>query len=680
MTMQIKSIILYNSQGETRELNFQLGKVNILAGGSSTGKSAIIPIIEYCLGLSDFHIPGEAIRNTVACYAVVYRVNDTDVLIAKRPPTGSSSRESRVYYKENPELIPPSIHSLVPDTNDTEVILRLTRLLHAASGQRFEARRETQTTSLLNTHYYLFQKSTVIASDSILFHRQENKSEEIKQSLPYFLGIIREVDIALEQNIKETENELRKARGRYNDERRRQRDLLERGQSFLAEVHELGLIRDGSGSNVEDIDSLKFMLSSAINKWQPSITPPTIDDPRLPNLRTEMDQLKQEHNRIRVSLEAAKTLQREVSGYTEQAEEQRLRLRSINLFASQNPFEFAENTNQCPLCQSEIPESSLHIPQIAAIRTSLNKLESDLLAVRREQPMLEEQIQAIQNQLNGKQREIERKQLEISTIFRETQATDNLVQEIAQNNSRVDRLVGRIEFYLEIAATDSLNDLEQKRQEAEAQRDSLANQRAARDIENSKQRILYQLSDQMTAWAQILRIDRNGRYTLDIDSLSVLVHDESRTYIMSEIGGGANYLKFHLITLLALHKQFIQQNQPVPNFIVLDQPAQVFFPSRKDYEALQNPSPDSTRFRDGEIAAAQNMFDFLFDVCEQLSPNLQIIILEHAYFEQPKYEKALVNGENWFGDTKLIPQSWLDGIANPLNQGKLFNSTSPVEE
>jgi len=143
---------------------------------------------------------------------------------------------------------------------------------------------------------------------------------------------------------------------------------------------------------------------------------------------------------------------------------------------------------------------------------------------------------------------------------------------------------------------------------------------------------------------------------------------------MSEIGGGANYLKFHLITLLSLHKHFIQQNQPIPGFIVLDQPSQVFFPSREDYEAIQNSSPEASQFRDGEIAAAERMFNFLFDVCEQLNPDLQIIILEHAYFA-PRFQDALVNNEDWFGGRALIPQSWIDNAANTFQQGNLLDGT-----
>ncbi|MDY6994833.1 MAG: hypothetical protein SVR94_19785, partial [Pseudomonadota bacterium] len=66
MSMQIKSIILYNGKQEKpRQLNFKLGTVNIITGSSNTGKSTIIPIIHYCLGYSELELPIESrIRKT----------------------------------------------------------------------------------------------------------------------------------------------------------------------------------------------------------------------------------------------------------------------------------------------------------------------------------------------------------------------------------------------------------------------------------------------------------------------------------------------------------------------------------------------------------------------------------------------------------------------------------------
>jgi hypothetical protein len=47
---------------------------------------------------------------------------------------------------------------------------------------------------------------------------------------------------------------------------------------------------------------------------------------------------------------------------------------------------------------------------------------------------------------------------------------------------------------------------------------------------------------------------------------------------MAEIGSGVNWVGYHLLALLALHRYFIEKRRPVPAFLILDQPSQVYFP------------------------------------------------------------------------------------------------------
>jgi len=43
-------------------------------------------------------------------------------------------------------------------------------------------------------------------------------------------------------------------------------------------------------------------------------------------------------------------------------------------------------------------------------------------------------------------------------------------------------------------------------------------------------------------------------------------------------GSGENLLGYHLITLCALHEYFVKNKRPVPGFLIIDQPSQVYFP------------------------------------------------------------------------------------------------------
>ena len=59
-----------------------------------------------------------------------------------------------------------------------------------------------------------------------------------------------------------------------------------------------------------------------------------------------------------------------------------------------------------------------------------------------------------------------------------------------------------------------------------------------------------------------------------------------------------------------------------------------------------------------DVVAVKRMFNLLFDVCVQLAPDFQIIVMEHANFDDERFHQALVE-EPWTGGRALIPESWL---------------------
>ena len=71
MKFYIKSLILwFNNGAESRKLIFEPNKVNVITGGSGTGKSSILSIIDYCLLSTDAKIIDEVINENVAWYGL----------------------------------------------------------------------------------------------------------------------------------------------------------------------------------------------------------------------------------------------------------------------------------------------------------------------------------------------------------------------------------------------------------------------------------------------------------------------------------------------------------------------------------------------------------------------------------------------------------------------------------
>ena len=122
--MRIREIIIYSHAGDIRRINFKINGLNIITGRSSTGKSALSDIIEYCMGRSTFNIPEGPIRDKVAWYAVIYQFPGEQVLVAKPAPMTNAASCSRAMIRRGATIDPPSFEELQQNADDeTEVSL-----------------------------------------------------------------------------------------------------------------------------------------------------------------------------------------------------------------------------------------------------------------------------------------------------------------------------------------------------------------------------------------------------------------------------------------------------------------------------------------------------------------------------------------------------------------------------
>jgi hypothetical protein len=119
---------------------------------------------------------------------------------------------------------------------------------------------------------------------------------------------------------------------------------------------------------------------------------------------------------------------------------------------------------------------------------------------------------------------------------------------------------------------------------------------------------------------------------------------------MDRMGSGANWVGCHLIALLALHSWFVRNSRPVPRFLFLDQPSQVYFPAERDIEGSMAVLEDKDRL------AVIRMFELMRDIVQELYPGLQIILTEHAEVAEEWYQDAVV--ERWRNGAALVPADW----------------------
>jgi hypothetical protein len=141
---------------------------------------------------------------------------------------------------------------------------------------------------------------------------------------------------------------------------------------------------------------------------------------------------------------------------------------------------------------------------------------------------------------------------------------------------------------------------------------------------------------------------------LDVKKLTVSADAPSGPVTMDRMGSAENWLACHLVAHLSLHEFFVSGGRPVPRFLILDQPTQVYCPPERD----SNGSVDDLKDEDQE--AVRRIFQTLLGFVAGLSPRFQLIVTDHADLNEDGFKNAVV--ERWRGDRKLIPLDWPEKV------------------
>src|SRR5688572_20212166 len=83
MKAHIRHIGIVSHDDSVYAVSFTPG-VNVITGKSSTGKSAMIEIFDYCFGSEDFTVPDGVITENSVIYFVVLKVKESNLILARR--------------------------------------------------------------------------------------------------------------------------------------------------------------------------------------------------------------------------------------------------------------------------------------------------------------------------------------------------------------------------------------------------------------------------------------------------------------------------------------------------------------------------------------------------------------------------------------------------------------------
>lgn len=645
--MKICSIHLYSNDGQRRDLRFNVDGLNVITGRSSTGKSALSEIIEYCMGRSTFNVPEGVIRDKVAWFAVVYQFEHEQVLVAKPTPRGGGASCSTAMLRRGKQIHAPVFSELAENSDDDAIVTLLSRLLGIPENRTdvaIEHSRDSYDANIKHTFYYLFQKQGLVANKDQLLYRQNEpyQPQAIRDTLPILLGVSSHDRFDLETNLRVAQRDL-KINGKLLDQARNAIDTSqERAIGLYSEAKAVGVV--GSADLDLNGGGLVEVLRAALT-WKPESVPED-DGSRVSRLEENLGNLRKERREAQARIDSARQFAKRAGGYESEATEQRERLTSIKALPK-NPD---TGEWQWPFSERNL---ALETPVATALLNELASLDTELRIATGQRPKLEAYLSDLDEKAQGIASVIKAKESELAAAL----SANDLIGQLGTRNNAAARVVGRISLFLEnLAPDEELTRLEAEHRRLKAKVEDLDRRIGADDSNERLSSILNIISTQISQYIQKFEAEfRNFPARLDLANITIVFDRPERPVPMSRTGGGENHLAYHLSALLALHLFAFKNNRPIPRFLLIDQPTQVYFPSEQVYKDADG-SVQKTE-SDADLNAVRRLFELLLKFTTVDAPGFQLIVTEHANLREQWFQDALVE-QPWTKPPALVPEDW----------------------
>ncbi|KRF04357.1 hypothetical protein ASH00_14735 [Arthrobacter sp. Soil782] len=644
--MQLDALIVYSAAGESRQIRFQPGRLNIITGESGTGKSSIIGILRFLLGSDSPHVPLGPIQNTVAWYGLLAHVGEDRFFIGRPAPAhGVTTSQAMLSIGENQI---PEFQTLAVNINSGELVDYLGGLVGIEENLHVPADGQTRRALAANFRhalYYCLQGQGEIANPDILFHHQnrEFQKQAIRDTLPYFLGAQSPDALHKRQALSELRREIRRETLRLGEARDARQLGVGRAAGLIAEAKASGLLStevapSGAGEAFELLEAVLAAESQLLD----------VDDfegaaetdiliARRADLRASLREI---NDKIRGLDEFARV----GTEYSAELNEHRVRLATIGLIP-----DVADANANCPVCQRSLGDASTH----EAIEQSLGRVTRRIELAKRDQPRVAKARAALTKDRNEVRAELS----DVDAALEELARTDDVRAAVQRTWNHQSFVRGRIAQYLDTTVLDSDEAIATLERLVEQLKENLARLTEELDPEalrSAVTSILNIVGRRMTTLARSLSLE-HAEHGVRIDPYRLTVVADTRqgpAYMdAGAIGSGMSWVGYHLTAYLAMQDYFIEMNRPVPRFIVLDQPSQAFFP--RDREA----GGDLDELSDTDRNNTLKLYKLMFDVVTSLNAQLQIIVFDHADFKDSWFKESII--ETWRNGAALIPSEWV---------------------
>jgi hypothetical protein len=655
MHFQILKLILWSKAGHApRVVEFEPGMVNVISGASKTGKSAVIPIIDYCLASGKCSIPVGTIRTACSWFGIVIETMEGQKLLARREPGDARQTGDMFILEGNTVEVPVE----APTKNTTaDTVKRMLDTLAGLSQLGLNPDAEIARVSFRDLMAFTFQPQYIVANPMVLYFNADTTEhrEKLKAIFPYVLGALTPEMLAARWEIERLTRDLRRKEAALQAARTAVRAWQTETQAWLRNAIEFGLLPVDTIIPTEWNQVVDLLRRAASTNTRAAFV-------TLGTIEPTMQQL---HVLRQAESDAAANLA-----------DQRQRLNEIQrLLSTSETFGSAiriqrDRLNIASWLRARADDAGDPVVTLSeGGRDKLDALTEALAGIDvqlRTQPSLSDAFDKERLRLRG---EVETATANLTAVRQKISLLEQRsaqVREATFRQDRIERFIGRLEQALvSFDRSEEGSDLVEEVARLKARIEELRGIYSEAQVSRKTANVLRQIENFAATIIPALDAEwPNAPIQLVINDLTIkVIHSEREDYLW-EIGSGANWLAYHVAVTLALQRFFTGEvNHPVPGMLIYDQPSQVYFP--RGFDVVDPVSPLG-RSRDEDIAAVRKVFEAMGQEIVRAKGQLQAIVLDHAGADVWGEIKGVTLVHQWRGADKLVPAEWLgEGPSEP---------------
>lgn len=657
MKFQLLKLIIWPKSEEfaPRIVEFKPEKVNVITGASRTGKSAIIPIIDYCLASTDCFIPIDTIRDHASWYGIVFQTETEQVLISRKVPHGN--QVSNDFYLSRGQIIsiPPVIKGANEKTEGVKHILNTISFVPYLSLENddekigYKARLGFRDMMAL-----VFQNQDIVANQNILFYKTHahKHRERLRNWFPFILGAEDIEILRARQRFQEIEKRLNQKKREFDKAKAVSSSWMSNMLGYMKVAKEYGLLED------EILDSNKpddlLVYAKHILEYIPEHSQTKFEN--IEKANKEMAELEVEEERLSVEIGVTKKrlndIKRLKSGLIDYGDSVKKRVDRLHI--SQWLEDIALESQECPACGStEHPNSTAELTKISH---AFKKYEDESKSVAevptsfiREEERINSKMDKLLEQKNNYQKRFD-------LLLRR----DKKAQEDFQRMKNMFLFLGHLKAATEIfeSLVDG-GDIQKEIDRLKKEYDQLSKLIDYNGVQLRVNAATAKISQGILNNLRSLDVEDKYRKTapkFNVKDLNIYVlSSDDNWHFLAEVGSASNWVSFHLALMCSLQEYFLERKTScVPSFVIFDQPSQVYFPKTKKGDGVEN----DPQYVDEDVAAVESMFKTLAKSVLDNEGGWQCIILDHADSDIYGDIDGVHEVEEWRNGKKLIPEDW----------------------